>query len=231
MPRQVFSGELGPGTYTRLTVSDTGTGIAAKHLEHLFEPFFTTKEVGKGTGLGLAMVHGIVRGAGGCVDLQSEVGQGTRFTLYFPQVSGSAAAGERAVEGATPRGNGQLVLLCEDDEAVRAITETFLIRHGYAVAAFATPARALRFAQLQGDRIDVLLTDVVMPEMSGPQLARELNTYARVPAVYMSGYTAGALEPYGLAEGTASLVRKPFSPQELCVAVHQALDWKAARTA
>ena len=205
--------DLAPGRYVVLSVTDTGHGMDAATRAQIFEPFFTTKEVGKGTGLGLATVYGIVKQSGGFIEVESEPGRGASFKVYLPRVE-EAVADRRAGQvapGTRPRGS-ETVLLVEDDESLRMLAREILTVQGYAVIEAASPRDALRIHQAHEGRIDLLLTDVVMPEMNGRQLADHLKAARPEMAVlFMSGYTGEAL---GARRGRVrrALLQKPFTP-------------------
>ena len=206
--------DVEPGSYVELTVTDTGTGMTAAVQARLFEPFFTTKEPGKGTGLGLAMVQGIVMRSGGSVSVRSELGAGTSFKVYFPQ----ADAAEMVVEAppvARPRAGAQTVLVVEDADGLRDLTRRLLERQGYTVLVAANADDALRVFEGNAS-IDVLLTDVVMPGGSGPELTRRLTE--RRPAlkvIYMSGYTEDAIVHHGVLNPGIAFLHKPFTSETL----------------
>ena len=212
-----------PGEYGAVIVSDTGIGMTPDVRERLFEPFFTTKDTGKGTGLGMAVVYGIVRQLGGYITVDSEVGRGTTFTMYFPVAEAeeagegaSAAPGARAAVGRTR------VLLVEDEEAVRTLTRRILERAGYDVTAAANAEEALGFFEGASEPIGLVLTDVVMPGMSGPQMLTRMQRAHPVPALLMSGYP-----DQGEAIGASSsfrIIAKPFTADVLMTAVRETLD-------
>ena len=208
----------------RLTISDTGTGIPENIRERVFEPFFTTKEPGKGTGLGLSTVYGIVKQSGGTIDLKTEVRKGTTFTIVLPASSGADAPGVVAAsDDKLPRGT-ETILLVEDDAAVRAFARRTLEDRGYTVHAAGEAMEALRLAKRH--RIDVLLTDIVLPRVNGPELAKALATMRPAPMIiFMSGYADDALLSAGMTEGSAFL-RKPFSPTTLLRTVRDVVDAK-----
>ncbi len=214
---------LVPGEYIRLAVSDDGCGMDAETQKHLFEPFFTTKERGKGTGLGLAMIFGIVRQNEGSINAYSEPGRGTTFTVYLPR---HPAPGEQVQQaGATSTAAGkETVLLVEDEPAIRQVTERMLRRLGYTVIAASTPSEATDLAREHVGEIDLLVTDVVMPEMNGYDLAqRLLSIRPGLKRLFVSGYTADAIVHHGvLAEGVHFLP-KPFSIEALAAKVREAL--------
>jgi len=211
-----------PGPYVLLAVSDTGTGMTAEVQAHLFEPFFTTKEKGKGTGLGLATVYGIVKQSGGFIWVYSEVGHGTTFKIYIPRVEGSAPPrpGAASVAAGT-----ETVLIAEDESAVRAVARHALERHGYTVLEAPSGEAALDLAERYSGTIHLLLTDVVMSGLSGPELARRLlpvRPEARV--LFMSGYTGEAIVHHGLAAPGIHYIQKPFAPDALAAKVREVLN-------
>jgi two-component system cell cycle sensor histidine kinase/response regulator CckA len=213
--------EVAPGPYVMLAVSDNGSGMDRDTREHIFEPFFTTKEVGKGTGLGLATAYGIVHQAGGHVWLYSEPGLGSAFKLYFPRVD--AALERAAVAPDSPAIGVGTALVVEDDPAVRDMTTHLLQRAGFEVVAVADGAEALAAAQ-RAERIDVLVTDVVMPRLSGIDLAEQMmEVYPEMGVVLLSGYTAETLDLERVTAEGATFISKPVSSNELLQAVHQAI--------
>jgi two-component system cell cycle sensor histidine kinase/response regulator CckA len=220
------SGRLAPGCYAVLTVSDTGVGIPTDARPHLFEPFFTTKEVGKGTGLGLATAFGIVKQSGGEILLESAPGRGTSFQIYLPV----AEEPEQEPQPVQPRPNGECaatILLVEDEEVVRALVRQVLEREGYEVLEAADGPAALRLARSHEGQIDLLLTDVLMPQMGGHALAQamsELRPGLRV--LFTSGYTDEAIVASGVA-GATGFIGKPFSPEDLVLKVRELLEQPA----
>ena len=208
-----------------ITVRDTGLGMDAATLAHVFEPFFTTKPVGEGTGLGLATVHGIVHQSGGRIEVESEPGRGTAFRISLPRVEGSVAPVCSRREPSSVGGH-ETILLVEDDAALRSVTVEILQEAGYVVRAAAQPVEALALCASEGDGIDLLLTDVVMPGLSGPQLAsRILSEHPGLRVLYVSGYTDEAVSRHGLPHvGALNLLQKPFSASDLLHAVRAALS-------
>jgi CheY-like chemotaxis protein len=213
------------GRHVRLTVSDSGSGMAADVLARAFEPFFTTKEQGKGTGLGLAIVYGVVKQSGGFVDIESGPERGTTVAVYLPRV---AAAVELAVrhEPARPaRGGNETVLLVEDEENVRLVARRVLEERGYTVLCASHGREALGVAAAQPAAIDLLVTDVVMPEMGGRDLAARLTSLRPdLPVLFTSGYAADELGDHGVIGHDVAFVQKPFTPDALARAVREALD-------
>ena len=217
-------GELPPGQYVALKVSDTGAGIPKDVLDRVFEPFFTTKPKGEGTGLGLATVYGIIAQAGGHVRIYSEPGLGTSFTALLP-ITAQDIALAAPPPAEPPHGHGQTVLVVEDEPAMREVTRRILDRSGYHVVAVASGHQALDILASQLEHIDVLLTDVIMPRMQGKELAGKiciLQPAARV--IFMSGYTQGLLRAQGVLEPAVHLIEKPFSENTLLTKLHEALS-------
>jgi CheY-like chemotaxis protein len=228
------SAEARTGEFIRLRVSDSGCGIAPEHLPRLFEPFFTTKAVGRGTGLGLCTVYGIVKQHRGWVEVASRPGAGTTFTIFLP--CATFPAGQRAQdhpEAEAPPGVGT-ILLVEDEAPVRCLTRDYLQRLGYRVVEAASGVEALAAWDQQGASIDLLLTDMIMPDgISGRDLAAQLRARRPgLPVLCISGYTASAERPAlgELVEG-ARLLHKPFSVQTLSRAVSECLDAAAPQPA
>lgn len=221
-----------PGTYVLLRVSDVGSGIDPKVQRRIFEPYFTTKEMGKGTGLGLSMVYGIINQSKGYILVDSEVGGGTTFSIYLPAVVG-AMAEEEEVAGARPgfrHAGNETILLVEDEQSVRAVTSEILQSNGYTVIESRDGVEALRDFERHGSTIDLLLTDVVMPRMRGPELAdRLLDLQPELMVIYMSGYHEEAYLGQGVGGEGATLIQKPFSPESLARRIREALDSKETR--
>jgi PAS domain S-box-containing protein len=211
------------GRHVCLAVSDTGVGMPPEVQERIFEPFFTTKELGKGTGLGLAVVYGIVRQHGGHIQVYSEVGHGTTFKVYLPVVQETVVTELPAVEE-TPRGS-ETILLVEDDEAVRGLAQTSLEMYGYRVLWAADAQGALRLAEEHAGTIHLLLTDVVMPGMSGRELVDILRQrQPQLTVLFMSGYTDDAVLRHGLVHADVAFLQKPFTPAGLARKVRDVLD-------
>ena len=217
-----------PGQYVKLRVSDTGCGMDAETQSHVFEPFFTTKEKGKGTGLGLATVYGVVKQSGGYIWLQSDVGKGTQFEIFLPRVEGEIEKPQKASAPAKESRGGQTILVVEDEQALRKLTCSVLQDLGYTVLEAGDAAEALALVKQCKPAVDLLLTDVVMPGKSGRDLADEL--VPQIPGMkvlFMSGYTDGAIAAHRVLEPGLSLLRKPFSSEELTQTVARILAGEA----
>ena len=215
-----------PGDYVRLAVSDDGCGMDKETQLHLFEPFFTTKPVGQGTGLGLATVYGIVKQNNGFLNLYSEPGHGTTFRIYLPRHVDAAVAVEEGQEKPATRGS-ETILVVEDEPAILSLTKTMLERLGYQVLAASTPVEAIRMAAEYSGQIHLLMTDVVMPEMNGRDLASKLSsTFPHLKKLYMSGYTANVIAHHGVLDEGVLFIQKPFSKNDLGRWVRAALDGK-----
>jgi two-component system cell cycle sensor histidine kinase/response regulator CckA len=216
---------LPPGRYVAMKVSDTGTGIPRDVMERVFEPFFSTKPKGEGTGLGLATVYGIITQAGGHVRIYSEPGMGTTLTALLPVTEQAPTAATAPPPAETQRGHGEIILVVEDEAAMREVTRRILDRNGYHVVAAASGKEALHILASELEHIDVLLTDVIMPHMQGKELADKvcfLQPTAQV--VFMSGYTQGLLGAQGVLEPDVRLIEKPFSEASLLAKLHEMLN-------
>jgi len=215
--------DISPGNYVMVAVSDTGTGMTKDVQEQIFEPFFTTKEKGKGTGLGLSTVYGIVKQSGGYIWVDSEPDHGTCFKLYFPKAERSLAA-VAPLQFSNSAGRGETILLVEDEDSLRESVGDYLRKSGYEVLAASNGQQALEVADRQVGAIHLLLTDVIMPQMSGPELARELASRKEMNVLYMSGYTDDAIVNHSVLEPGVAFVQKPISLSELGVKVRSILD-------
>ncbi|MHC4578991.1 MAG: response regulator [Planctomycetota bacterium] len=215
--------EMKPGPYVLLAVTDTGTGMDPTTLAQVFEPFFTTKDVGEGTGLGLSVVHGIVRQSGGYICAHSQLGEGSTFEVFLPLVEEEPTPGAPAPRRSTTRGF-ETILLVEDDLLVLELVRRILERRGYRVFATASPAEALDICRQVESDIHLLITDVVMPQMSGRQLAREVaGLRPGIRVLYMSGHAPQALANHGMTEADPLLMEKPLVPDKLHEKIRQAL--------
>ena len=223
VPGHAGQPNLAPGRYAVVKVSDTGTGIPKDVLERVFEPFFSTKPKGQGTGLGLATVYGIIYQAGGTVRIYSEPGMGTVFTILLP-VTAQPADSAQPPPARLQRGHGETVLVVEDEPAMREVTRRILARNGYRVVAAASGHDALQAAATQLDQIDMLLTDVVMPQMQGRELADKIGLLKpAIRVVFMSGYTQGLLSQQGVVEPGVHLIEKPFTETALLAKISEIL--------
>ena len=218
------------GEYAVLTFRDDGSGMPPEVLEHIFEPFFTTKEVGKGTGLGLATVYGIVRQAGGHIEVESEEGRGTTFTLYFPAHRSSTAPARDRSTPAAVRAQGGTVLLVEDEPGVMRMTSRLLERLGYEVIAASSAQAALGKLEAHAGRIDLLMTDVIMPDMNGRDLARQVRArFPELPTLFVSGYPSDAITIGNELDANTHFIGKPFRLDELAARLKLALTPESLR--
>lgn len=215
-----------PGDFVLLSVTDTGRGMTPETLKLIFEPFFTTKGPGRGTGLGLSTVYGIVRQNGGFIDVQSEPGRGTSFSLHLPRHHATVNEPLQATNApAPPMGRGETILIVEDEEAIARLTTRILSESGYRVLTAHSPSEALKAVEAHSSEIALLLTDVVMPEMNGRELADRLRaSHPSLRTLFMSGYTADAIAHRGVLETGLRFLQKPFSPEDLAAKVREALD-------
>ena len=220
--------DVQPGEFVMIAMSDTGCGMEAATQEHIFEPFFTTKEQGKGTGLGLATVYGMMKQTGGDIWVYSEVGRGTTFKLYFPRVFtevSELARGGPQVQA----GGGETVLVVEDDQAVRDLTVRMLNQLGYVVLAAVSGVEALAISKSYAGRISILVTDVLMPHMSGRQVADDLlRTRPDMKVLYLSGYPESMVIHHGVLDSAVEFLPKPFSREALGQKVREVLGKPAS---
>jgi CheY-like chemotaxis protein len=222
--------DLPLGPYVMLAVSDTGCGMDAAIQERIFEPFFTTKPVGQGTGLGLSTVYGIVKQSGGYVWVYSEVDQGSVFKIYLPAAIRSEGEVENAPPVQMPADGSETILVIEDEDIVRNLASRGLKDHGYAVVEARNGAEALEYVKAHPGSVDLVITDVVMPEMGGRELARNLATSEPdLPVLFMSGYTGDDVVHRGLLDPGAPFQQKPFTPNGLATKVRAMLDQRQSR--
>ncbi|HKV41060.1 MAG TPA: ATP-binding protein, partial [Blastocatellia bacterium] len=217
--------DLLPGDYILLAVSDTGAGMDEATRGRIFEPFFTTKGVGRGTGLGLATVHGIVKQSNGHVAVYSEVGHGTAFKIYLPLISGPLTAMRSSVSSTEMPKGVETVLLVEDEDAVRALATHVLGQCGYQVLDAANGMDAIRLAETMTEPIHLLISDVVMPHLGGRALAERFAVLRPdCKVLFLSGYTDDAVIRHGVLEAEFAFLQKPFSPSSLAQKVRSVLD-------
>ncbi len=221
-----------PGAFVMLAVSDNGQGMDADTRARIFEPFFTTKEQGKGTGLGLSTVHGVINQSGGHILVYSEPGRGTTFKIYLPRVDAPKRAARRPLAPVDVRRGAETLLVVEDEEDVRGLARDVLVEGGYTVLVAATAEDAVRICEEHESPISLLLSDVVMPKVSGPQLAQRLvDLRPELHVLYMSGYTDEAIVHHGVLEPGTAFIEKPFTPEDLCGKVRDVLDAAAGLVA
>jgi two-component system cell cycle sensor histidine kinase/response regulator CckA len=219
--------DLAPGRYVMLRVSDTGHGMTAATLEHIFEPFFTTKKMGKGTGLGLATVYGIVKQSGGSIQVESDVGVGSKFSIYFPAADIGTGKQQQSPAAVQVAGGRETILVVEDEADLRELTRIFLEGYGYTVLQASSAEQAMEAAERFNGQIDLLLTDVILPGMSGQRLAEQvLGRRPQTKIVYMTGYTDDIVVHHRVLEPGVQLLQKPFSKTELALKVRSTLDAK-----
>jgi PAS domain S-box-containing protein len=221
--RTLAQGVLVPGSYVRLTVSDTGRGIPPEILERIFDPFFTTKGVGEGTGLGLSLVHGIVSDLGGAIDVASKVGDGTRFDIWLP-VAGEVAMPALEPFRAVPLGRGQVVMVVDDEQALVGLAEESIARLGYEPVGFDSSLAALQAFRAAPNRFDLVLTDESMPDLVGTELAKEIRSLRpSVPIILMTGFGGVQLASRGADVGVNEILRKPLRSRDLAESLARAL--------
>jgi CheY-like chemotaxis protein len=214
---------LPPGRYIKLAVTDTGTGMDGTTLARIFEPFFTTKEVGQGTGLGLSLVYGIVADSGGATQVTSELGRGSTFEVYLPRSDADSVIAE-PTHGPIERGRGESILLIDDEKPLLIMTAELLIRLGYDPAPFSDPRAALASLEARPQSYDLVLTDEMMPGLTGTALARAARrARPSLPIILISGYTGPMLTQMALGAGVREVLRKPVQSRELAAALARAL--------
>ncbi len=212
------------GDYVMLSVTDSGVGMSPEVQERIFEPFFTTKEKGKGTGLGLSTVYGIIKQTAGHIWVSSEPGKGTTFEICFPRVDEPLPEGQKATSPGILRGGRETILIVEDEEGVRKLTRKILSRQGYKVLEASSGGDALLLCEQRNEPIHLILSDVVMPGINGPELARRLQALApEVKVLFMSGYADQAIFQSGILEEKASFIQKPFSARDLVEKIREVI--------
>jgi signal transduction histidine kinase len=218
-------GPIEPGEYVAMQITDTGEGISPDHIKRIFEPFFTTKAPGKGTGLGLATCYGIVRQAGGDVQVRSELGAGTTFTVLLPRAKGAAEPAQANGQQAERLRGTETVLIVEDNAAVLKSAARVLREHGYSVVQATNGEQARRLIQQQGDRIDLVLTDLVMPYMTGAELAERLDvSHPQLKVLFTTGYSEDVLGDETMLDPERPLLHKPYTPRQLLQKVREVLE-------
>lgn len=230
VPHVTLTDTIPAGIYASVIVTDNGCGMSSESLTQMFDPFFTTKAKGKGTGLGLAMVYGIIKSCGGGILVESSAGKGTRVELLFPE-STEMITGDDEVSTSEPprkrmpRGDGETVLVVDDEETILLTTQRMLESIGYVVLATTSPLEAITIAKAKGNNLSLLLSDVIMPEMNGPQMVGQiLDFLPDLPYLYMSGYTANLLEEQGVPKRSNGNIHKPFTRAELAEKIRKGLD-------
>jgi PAS domain S-box-containing protein len=214
-----------PGDFVLLAVSDDGCGMDNPTLERLFEPFFTTKDLGQGTGLGLATVYGIVKQNNGFINVYSEPEKGTTFRIYLPRHTGEAGENQPKESVEIQAGRGETVLIVEDEASILKLGKRILLELGYTVLAAATPGQAMETAKTHEGDIHLIITDVVMPEMNGRDLSRQIqNFYPDIKILFMSGYTADVIAHQGVLDGGVNFIQKPFSNKDMAAKIREVLD-------
>lgn len=217
--------EIIPGEYIQLSIRDTGTGMSPEIQSQVFEPFFTTKGKGKGTGLGLSTVYGIVKQSGGYIDLNSEIENGTEFSLYFPRTSEKPSPKQESSELPTPTSGSETILLVEDEEMIRNLITDYLEKSGYTVFQASSGKEALTLFTEHKDHIHLIVTDVIMPEMSGSELIDQIQTFApHTKVLFISGYTGDRLVRHGVIEKGINFMAKPFTPLKFLQKIRTILD-------
>jgi two-component system, cell cycle sensor histidine kinase and response regulator CckA len=217
--------QVRPGPYVMLAVSDTGSGISPQVMEHIFEPFFTTKEKGKGTGLGLPIIHGIVKQSGGEIWVYSEPGSGTTVKIYLPRVFEPTDSWKHTHAGSAMSGGHETILVVEDEKAVQKMVRGILTRLGYNVLEAGDGQQALELCGSHAAPIHLMVTDVVMPGIAGPDLARAVKILRpETRIIFMSGYTENSMLQHDPIEPEANFLQKPFTPEEFAQIIRDVLD-------
>jgi CheY-like chemotaxis protein len=221
--------DIPPGEYVKLSVCDNGQGMSKETLEQIFEPFFTTKPMGVGTGLGLSTVYGIVSQNNGFLNIESAEGKGTTFEIFFPRNESIKENIESKSSVVSMTGIRELIMIVEDDESILRLSEKILSKLNYHIVAFTSPIEALNKAEKLGDKISLVITDVVMPEMNGKELHEKIKQkIGDVPFLFVSGYTADIISEHGILQKGVEFLEKPYSIQQLSEKVRQILDADAS---
>lgn len=214
-----------PGLYALLTVSDTGTGMDEETCSKIFEPFYTTKDIGKGTGLGMAIVYGIVKQHNGFINVYSEPGEGTAFNIYLPITTTKYDVSDNESTQHTPQGGAETILLVEDDATVRKLATTILTKFGYEVIQAEDGQEAVDKFVANRDKIKLIIMDMIMPNMNGMDAYKAISRIQPgVQVLFSSGYTANILQNHGVSEENIELITKPMQPMELLRKVREMLD-------
>ena len=214
-----------PGRFVLLSIIDNGCGMEKEVLQNIFDPFFTTKTLDQGTGLGMATVYGIVKQNRGFIDIHSESGKGTQVNIYLPRHDSKTERSQKEVSEKTPKAQGETILLVEDDIPILKLTDKILNGLGYKVLSASTPKQAMGIARNYKGNVHLLLTDVIMPEMNGLELSKQLAPfYSGLKCMFMSGYSADSIEHRGILDKGQHYLHKPFTPRELAIIVRKALD-------
>jgi CheY-like chemotaxis protein len=214
-----------PGNYVMMAISDSGCGMDSDTFAHIFEPFFTTKKVGEGTGLGLSTVYGIIRQNNGFINVYSEPGKGTTFKIYLPAITSKKGIGSEKISETPLRVGTETILLVEDEETILKLGKKMLERLGYIVLTANNPGEAIRLAEEYPYDINLLITDVIMPEMNGRELAMRIGLIKpNIKRLYMSGYTADVIAHHGVLEKDVQFIQKPFSLKTLYEKVRETLE-------
>jgi nitrogen-specific signal transduction histidine kinase/CheY-like chemotaxis protein len=222
--RALSRGSLAPGPYVRLTVGDTGSGIAPAVLDRMFDPFFTTKEVGEGTGLGLSLVHGIVTDFGGAIDVTTKMGEGTTLAIWLP-VAGEIALPEGEADRTLPQGSGQIIMIVDDERALVSLAEEIIAQLGYEPVGFESSCAALEAFRAKPSGFDAVLTDEAMRELTGIELAQEVRKLRpTIPVILMTGYGGGKLMSRAADVGINEVLRKPLRRRDLADSLARFFD-------
>jgi len=214
-----------PGNFVLLAVSDNGCGMDKHTLDNLFEPFFTNKEVGEGTGLGLATIYGIVKQNNGFINVYSEPGRGSTFKIYLPRLVSDEDTDKAVLDKKEAAGGTEIILLVEDEPTILRMTRMMLEKKGYTVITAATPTEAMEKAKSHSGFIDLLMSDVIMPEMNGRELSEQMTSLCPdIKLLFMSGYTSNVIAHHGVLDHGVEFIQKPFSMKDMTIKVREVLD-------